>query len=349
MGSCELGSRILVTGANGYIAAHCVADLLAKGFEVVGTVRTAEKAKRVLSQHSAHSSLTVKVVPDLTDPHAFDEAIEGCKAVLHLAAPFGYTYRDFETELLIPSIKGTKSICLAASRTPSVKRVVITSSFAAIFDASAGPSPGRIWTENDWSPLTYEEGKNAPMAPIAYRASKKLAEMAAWDYIEKEKPHWDLVTLCPGMVFGPLLPGTIGGLKELNASNSIVWSLFDAKAVSDTKAPLWTSVITLARAHTLALISPAAANERFLVLNGDFDNQELADIIHSSKELPEEAKNRVPVGQPGERLRGKIYSADSSKVSRVLGLDLKVPEESLEVTVVVLVQQLLEMENASKR
>lgn len=229
--------RVLVTGANGFIGAYCVSDLLAKGFEVVGTVRTAEKAKQVLLQHSSNPALSTKVVPDVTDPHAFDSAIEGCTGVLHLAAPFGYAYKNFETELLIPSINGTKSICLAASKAPSVKRVVLTSSFAAIFDASAGPSPGRVYTENDWSPLTYEDGKNAAITPVAYRASKVLAEKTAWNFIESEKPHWDLVTLCPGMVFGPLFPGTINTLKELNTSNGIVWSLFDADKIPETKAP----------------------------------------------------------------------------------------------------------------
>lgn len=237
MAFLESGSCILVTGANGYIAAHCIADLLSKGFRVVGTVRTTEKAKRVLSQHSSNPFLTIKIVPDVTNLDAFDDAIQGCAAVLHLAAPFGYAFKNFETELLIPSINGTKAICHAASKSPSVKRVVITSSFAAIFDASAGPSPGRVWTEKDWSPLTYEDGKNATIAPVAYRTSKVLAEKTAWEYIEKEKPHWDLVTLCPGMVFGQLYPGTISTLKGLNTSNAIVWGLFDAENVPETKAP----------------------------------------------------------------------------------------------------------------
>jgi nucleoside-diphosphate-sugar epimerase len=238
MGSIQpVQQRILVTGANGFIGAHCVADLLAKGFEVVGTVRTTVKAEQVLSQHLSNPALSVQVVPDITDLHAFDSAINGCTGVLHLAAPFGYAYTNFETELLIPSINGTRSICLAASKTASVKRVVITSSFASVFDASAGPSPGRIYTEKDWSPLTYEDGKNAPATPIAYRASKVLAEKTAWEFVEREKPHWDLVTLCPGMVFGPLFPGTINSLKELNTSNGIIWGLFDAEKVPETKAP----------------------------------------------------------------------------------------------------------------
>lgn len=237
MPSLPSRSRILVTGANGFIAAHCIADLLSQGFHVVGTVRSAEKATQVISQHSQSPSLTLKIVPDVTDLHAFDEVILGCDGVLHLAAPFGYAYKNFETELLIPSINGTKSICLAASRTDSVKRVVLTSSFAAVFDASLGPSPGKIYSEENWSPLTYEDGVKAPITPVAYRASKVLAEKTAWEFVENEKPVWDLVTLCPGMVLGRLFPGTISCLKQLNTSNGIVWGLFDAEKVPETKAP----------------------------------------------------------------------------------------------------------------
>lgn len=95
------------------------------------------------------------------------------------------------------------------------------------------------------------------------------------------------------------------------------------------------------------MLTPAASGQRFLIINGNFDNQELADIIRSSKELPEEARARVPEGKPGERLKDKIYSADSSKSSRILGLNLDAPGESLQETTVGLVQQLLELERAS--
>jgi len=344
----EQTPRILVTGANGFIGAHCVSDLLSKGFEVVGTARTKEKAQHVKEQHSSNPALSVVVVPDVTDLHAFDTAIKDCTGVLHLAAPFGYAYKDFEKELLIPSINGTRSICNASLKTPTVKRVVITSSFASVFDASAGHSPGRIYTEKDWSPLTYEDGKHASITPVAYRASKVLAEKTAWEFLKAEKPHWDLVTLCPGMVFGSLVPGTISSIKELNTSNGIVWSLFDAEKVPETKAPLWTSVTTLARAHTLALTTQKASNERFLVINGDFDNQELVDIIHASASISPGVKARVPVGQTGERLKGKIFSADSQKAVDILGLDLKICEESLEETVTGLVLQLLALDTQTK-
>lgn len=228
---------VLVTGGNGFIAAHCVCQLLTAGFKVVGTVRSEAKAAAVLKSHSYNPNLLLKIVPDVTAPGCFDTAIQGCDAVLHLAAPFGYVYEDFESELLIPSINGTLRICEAAQKEEGVERVVLTSSFASVYDASKGLDPEKTYTEADWCPLTYEDGKNAPVTPVAYRASKVLAEKTAWDFINKNEVKWDLVTLCPGMVFGALVLGTISSLKELNTSNGIVWSLFDAKAIPDTKAP----------------------------------------------------------------------------------------------------------------
>jgi nucleoside-diphosphate-sugar epimerase len=153
------------------------------------------------------------------------------------SAPFGYAYKDFEFELLIPLINGTLRICEAAQKEPSVKRVVLTSSFASVYDASKGLNPGKTYSEADWCPLTYEDGKNAAATPIAFRVSKVLAEKTAWDFVEKNDVEWDLVTLCLGMVFGALFPGTISSLKELNTSNGIVWSLIDAKDIPDTKVP----------------------------------------------------------------------------------------------------------------
>jgi len=103
MPSTQPKQRILVTGANGFIGAHCVANLLSKGFEVVGTVRNQDKSQKVLTQHSSNPALSIQIVPDITNLHAFDIAIKDCTGVLHLATPFGYSYKNFETELLIPS------------------------------------------------------------------------------------------------------------------------------------------------------------------------------------------------------------------------------------------------------
>jgi nucleoside-diphosphate-sugar epimerase len=237
MGAISAPSRILVTGANGFIASHCVADLLASSFTVVGTVRNEEKKSRVLRVHKNHPNLEIAIVPDLTVPTAFDEAIGGCDGVLHLAAPFNFSYSNFETEMLIPSIDGSKAICLAATKEKRVQRVVITSSVAAVYDSSRGLDPGKVWTEKSWAPLSYEDGKNAAAAPIAYRASKVLGEKTAWEFLKENHPQWDLATLCPGMVFGKLLDGSIDSVKELNTSNQIIWGMLDKEEVTPTRAP----------------------------------------------------------------------------------------------------------------
>ncbi|KAH6680654.1 hypothetical protein B0J14DRAFT_579066 [Halenospora varia] len=340
MPSITAPAIVLVTGANGFIAAHCVADLLKNGFAVVATARTEAKVLTTFLMHKHHPNLSVELVPDITAPGCFDEAIRNCDAVLHLAAPFGYSYSNFEKELLIPSIQGTLTICQAAQKTPSVKRVVLTSSFASVYDASKGLQPEKTYTEEDWAPLTYDDGKNAAITPIAYRASKLLAEKTAWDFVKKNDVKWDLVTLCPGMVFGALIEGTINNLKSLNTSNGIVWSLFGAKDIPDTKAPIWTSVTALAAAHTKALTTSEASNQRFLITNGEYDTQEIADILHASPLLPQEAKKRIPVGSPGKRLGGTHYKVDNSKAGRILGVE----GPKLDDTVVELVQQLLSYE-----
>jgi nucleoside-diphosphate-sugar epimerase len=231
-------NRILVTGGNGFIGAHVVKLLLDRtAYQVVTTVRTAEKADKVIEIHGNNPHLTVEIVPDITAKDAFLVASADCDAVIHLASPFGYAYENFERELLIPSIDGAKAICYAANSISSVKRVIFASSFASVYDASPeGMSPSRVYTERDWSPLTYEDGKNALATPIAYRASKVLAEQEAWRLC-MEQNRWDLVSLCPGMVLGALVDGSLGSLKDLNTSNALVWGLLDKDSVPDTKAP----------------------------------------------------------------------------------------------------------------
>lgn len=357
MPSITAPAKVLVTGANGFIAAHCIAHLLASNFTVTGTVRTEAKASAVFAAHSNHPQLSLKIVPDVTAKACFNGAIQGCDAVLHLAAPFGYAYKDLESELLMPSINGTLAICEAAQQEKSVKRVVLTSSFASVYDASKGLDPGKIYTEEDWCPLTYEDGKNAAVTPVAYRASKVLAEKTAWDFVKNNKVSWDLVTLCPGMVLGALIPGTIEELSQLNTSNAIVWSLMDAESVPDTKGPskyppmilremptflVWTSITALAESHISALNEEAASGERFLVTNGTYDMQELADALHSSSEISEEIKQRVPVGEVGKRLSSTHYKVDNSKAKKLLGFG----DYSLQKTVVDLVNQLVKMEKA---
>ncbi|OGE48937.1 hypothetical protein PENARI_c024G01998 [Penicillium arizonense] len=326
MAPIDPGSFVLVTGGNGFIAAHCIATLLRSNYRVRATVRSFEKGEATRKSLSSAgvgnlSLLEIAVVPDPTDLNAFTAILHGCQAILHLASAFNYDAvpGEFEEKLMIPAVRGTQVVCEAARLDSNIRRVVIMSSFASVYDASLGLQPGRVYTENDWCPLTYEDGVTASMVPTAYRASKVVAERAAWDYIRDNPVQYQLITLCPGMVFGRMIH-PISSLSQLNASNQIIWQVLSAgkdAEVPPTKAP-------------------GSGNERFLVTQASYDTQEVADIIRSG--LPD--RQRVPVGEPGKRIADAHYSCDSSKVQELLGVRFRKLEESI----IPLANQLYDME-----
>lgn len=168
MAPVEPSSLVLVTGGNGFIAAHCIATLLRSGHRVRATVRSTGKASATrkslkIAGVQDLGSLEFVVVEDPTDLQALHPVLEGCQAVLHLASAFNYEAApgEFEEKLMIPAVKGTRVVCQAAEQHASIRRVVIMSSFASVYDASLGLQPGRVYTEKDWAPLTYEDGVNA--------------------------------------------------------------------------------------------------------------------------------------------------------------------------------------------
>lgn len=382
MAPVDPGSLVLVTGGNGFIAAHCIAVLIRSGHRVRATVRSAAKAdatRKALATAGVQNlaSLELAVVEDPTDLDALSPALDGCQAVMHLASAFNYDAApgEFEEKLMIPAVNGTQVVCEAAQKQSSIRRVIIMSSFASVYDATQGLQPGRVYTEEDWAPLTYEDGVNASAVvsveignfwntewtntfqPIAYRASKVVAERAAWDFVRDHQVQYQLVTLCPGMVFGKMIH-PVSSVSQLNASNQIVWGVLSAGRdgeVPPTKAPgmlplniqpwpfadgilfiVWIDVEDLAETSLKALTFPETKHERFLVTRGSYDTQEIADIIR--RRLPE--MHRAPLGEPGNRLAYTHYSCDSSKTQRVLGVKFRGLEESI----VPLAEQLYGME-----
>ncbi|OJI96742.1 hypothetical protein ASPVEDRAFT_58601 [Aspergillus versicolor CBS 583.65] len=345
-------STILVTGANGFIAAHCITRILSHSsrLRVRGTVRTDEKADATRTALSSACgtgngvpNLDLLVIPDPTDATAMRAAMSECDAVLHLASAFTYDAApgEFEEKLLRPAIKGTVAVCEAAAQTDSVRKVVIMSSFAAVYDAAKGLWPGKVYTEEDWSPLGYEDGVSGVVA-TAYRASKVVAERAAWDFVREHEVQYKLVTLCPGMVFGTMLH-PIESLDQLNVSNGIVWDVLKGdNGIPATKAPVWVDVDDLAIVSLKALTVDLPSHERFLVTAGAYDTQEIADVVRDA--LPE-TRGRVPVGEPGKRIRSTHYSCDSSRVQRVLGVQFMGLAES----VIPLARQLYAMEQQELR
>ncbi|ATY66253.1 NAD(P)-binding domain-containing [Cordyceps militaris] len=338
----EPPALVAVTGANGFIAQHCIAALLQHGYRVVGTVRAAAKAAAVQHAHGHHPKLTVAVVADITDPAQYRAVLAPLApaAVLHLAAPFHYRATDFETELMVPAVRGATAILDACAAIPSVRRVVHTNSFACLYDAAAGPQPGKTYTARDWSPLTYRDGVEAPDAPTAYRASKTAAERAAWAFMKERPVAFDMVSLCPAMVFGPFLPkARPRAVADVNTSNRIVWGVVSAgraAPVPPTKGPVWVDVRDVADAHVRALVVPEAGGGRYLLAQGVYCNQEIADVARRVAPMAD----RIPVGTPGTREAQGHFGVDAAETERVLGVKWRGLDECLRS----LVPQLFEME-----
>jgi nucleoside-diphosphate-sugar epimerase len=182
--SPSLLKNVFLTGANGFVGSHILQQLLARPqTHVRAVVRSQAKADQVRSDFpSASSRLTFAIVPDITASGAFDHAFENADppfdTVIHTASPFLFKGVSSNLEFLEPAVKGTTEI-LTATKTlaPDVKRVVITSSFAAIVDAKLPADAGKVYTSEDWNPTTWEEAVEGDI-PAGYRGSKKFAEKA---------------------------------------------------------------------------------------------------------------------------------------------------------------------------
>ncbi len=193
---------VLVTGANGFVASWLVKKLLEEGITVHAAVRDPNKTEK-----HAHLDEIAKNTPgaikyfkaDLLQEGSYAEAMEGCELVYHTASPFTSNYKDPQKELIDPAVKGTANVLNQANKTASVKRVVVTSSCAAIYsDASdVNATPNGVFTEEVWNTTSTLEYQ-----PYSY--SKTLAEQKAWE-ISKTQSKWDLVTINPSFVMGPAL------------------------------------------------------------------------------------------------------------------------------------------------
>ena len=234
--SDKAGHLILLTGASGFVAAHILNSLLRDGYDVRGTVRSESAANKVRKTHGhllegQPSRLTFAIVPDVASPGAFNDAVKDVDGVIHTASPFAVEVEDAERDLLQPAIKGTTEILQAVQTyAPQVKRIVITSSFASIFNLALGNRPDYTYSEADWNPVTYDEAKTAD-GSTAYCASKTFAERAAWDFVEAKKPNFTLATVNPPMVYGPIEHDA--SIAHLNTSSADIYRFMNGS----TKEP----------------------------------------------------------------------------------------------------------------
>ncbi|KAI0056651.1 NAD(P)-binding protein [Artomyces pyxidatus] len=198
-------ATVLVTGANGFVGAWVVRDFLEAGYTVRGTVRSENKGAHLRTQFSAFDErFKVAVVEDITLDGAFDDAVDGIDLIVHTASPLHFNAKEAD-DMIKPAVRGTLGVLESASKEGStVKRIVITASGASIISPTTEPF---VWDETYWNEHSIKQVEEKGMAAGAntvYRASKTLAERAAWEYCDRNKAiAWDLVVLHPPYIFGP--------------------------------------------------------------------------------------------------------------------------------------------------
>ena len=249
-------STVLVTGGSGFIGAHVIVRLLAAGHEVRTTVRDLARAAAVramLQEGGAHDAEGVRFfAADLNEDAGWREAALGAEYVIHVASPFPPHAPRHEDELIIPAREGALRV-LRAARGAGARRVVLTSSFAAI--GYGHPARRAPFDEHDWTDL------NSRLS--AYVKSKTLAERAAWDFMARDAGGLELAVVNPVAVFGPALGA------DLSTSLLILKAMLEGQMPGVPQLHLGViDVRDVAELHLLAMVNPAARGQRFICMSG---------------------------------------------------------------------------------
>jgi nucleoside-diphosphate-sugar epimerase len=335
------GERVLVTGGSGFVGSYCILKLLEAGYQVRTTVRSLKRepdVRAMLREGGAEPGDRLEfAAADLMSDAGWSDAVKGCEYVLHVASPFPAAAPKDENELIIPAREGTLRV-LRAARDAGVRRVVLTSSFAAVGYGHADSEAA--FTEADWTNVNENVG--------AYVKSKTLAERAAWDFIAREGGKLELAVVNPVGITGPVLG------KDLSTSIDLVKMLMDGALPGLPRLSFGlVDVRDVADLHVMAMTHPAAKGERFLAVAGE--PVWIADVARIMKTRLGDAARRVPTRQlpdwlmrvlsvfvPAVRANvgslGKFRRMSNAKARQVLGWQPRSNEDTILATAESLVR-----------
>ena len=261
--------KVLVTGATGFIGLHCIKQLLDRGYSVNGTLRSQDRQAEVLDSLERNNTPTRHLSlfeVDLNRDSGWDSAIRDCNYVLHVASPFVLTDED-EDFFVKPAVEGVQR-ALKFSKKHNVKKVILTSSFAAIHETLNDRQES--FDEEDWS------NPNKPGISF-YAKSKTMAELAAWEFMEMENPDFSLAVINPVLVMGPSLT------KDVGTSNSLVKNMINGSVPGTPKIHIGiVDVRDVASVHILAMESSSADGERIIVSEKELWVHEVAAILRDA-------------------------------------------------------------------
>lgn len=313
---------VLITGVSGFIARHCVVEMLNAGYAVRGTLRSLQRADEVRESLARHVDVTRLefAEADLGTDRGWDEAMAGCHGVLHLASPFPARLPRDEQELIRPAVDGTLRVLRGAVRA-GVSRFVQTSSMVAVMYGHdrerTTPFTGADWTRVESPDVT------------SYAKSKMLAERAAREFMERERPSMHYSSVNPGVVFGPVLD------RDIGTSAEIVQAFLGGKYPGAPRLTIpVVDVRDVARMHRLALETSSPSGGRYLAVADCLWLIEVARALRASlgpaarkvptRVLPDWAVKLVSVFDPMARQAvpdlGKQFRVDTGPTRQALGV-----------------------------
>ena len=321
--------KVLVTGSTGFIGLHCIHQLIEKGYSVNGTLRSKSREEEVRSSlkkaNLSDANLSLYEC-DLMSDDGWEKAIDGCDYVLHIASPFINGLPDHEDELIKPALTGTQRILKLSATNPQIKKIIITSSFAAVGDTFNGQT---VFNESDWS-----DPNNNKIS--AYNKSKTLAEKSAWDFMESN-PSFKLTVINPVGVIGPMLSDDIG------TSNLFVKKILDGSTPGNPGLHIgFVDVRDVARAHVDSIKNEKSNNKRIILSKDEIWVSELSEILRNlgykapKRNIPKWLISVLSLfdKQLGGLIPmiGKVRNIESSIFSEVFDWELISIEESAKVT-----------------
>ena len=264
--------KVLVTGGSGFIALHCIDQLLEKGFMVRTTIRSESRKDEINKAMDKYPNLDQNLefhICDLLEDKGWETAVDGCDYVLHVASPFILEVPSDENVLIKPAVDGTLRVLNACSKT-DVKKVVLTSSVAAV---AYGHGAEKTYDESDWS----NTGEDSGITP--YAKSKTLAERAAWSFVDKLDPDkkFDFTVINPVGVFGPMLT------RDIGTSNSLVSRLINGELPACPATHMgYVDVRDVAKAHVFSMLNSSTNNKRIIVSESEMFFVEVGRILNEA-------------------------------------------------------------------
>ncbi len=339
MKTIDTKKPVLVTGATGYVAGWLVKRLLEEGLTVHAAVRDPENKEKLKYLDAIAKEAKGKITyfkSDLLEEGSYAEAMEGCELVFHTASPFTMDVKDPQKELVEPAKLGTRNVLEQANKTASVKRVVLTSSCAAIYgdNADLKDTPNGVFTEDIWN-------SSSSLKHQPYSYSKTQAEQEAWR-INKEQNRWDLVVINPSLVLGPAINPNAVTSESFNIVKQFGNGTMKAGAPNIGMGGV--DVREVAEAHFKAGFTPEAKS-RYIVSGHNSTFLEMAETLLPKygdqypipkKAMPKwllwlvgPAINKAITRKYISRNVGLPFKADNSKSVKELGINYRPLEESM--------------------